>query len=443
MEIEWKHLKEVVENIMDRRGVTPLKLGGDFTNTGHRVISAKVIKNGYVDLSADAARYVNSGIYKKWMKSPLRAGDVIMTSEAPLGELAYLSHDSDWVLGQRLFAIRPRSDVLNGRFLFYALTIPKVREELIARSSGTTVMGIRQAELREVEVPVPPLPEQRRIAHVLGTLDDKIENNRKTAKTLEAMAQAIFKSWFVDFDPVRAKMAGESRESICKRLKITPEILDLFPDRLVDSELGEIPEGWEVKPIIEEFDVTMGQSPPGNTYNQIGDGLPFYQGCADFGIKYPANRVFCTEPTRTARKGYALISVRAPVGRMNVATETCAIGRGVAAIQHHTKSTAYTYNMITSLHDVFDGFNSEGTVFGAIGKSDFHKIKIISPLDIFVTKYDSICNGIDQLQTIFHEETTRLRKIRDALLPKLISGEIRAPDVDSIVGGSHNDLFSR
>ncbi|MBU2818149.1 restriction endonuclease subunit S, partial [Acidithiobacillus ferrooxidans] len=86
--------------------------------------------------------------------------------------------------------------------------------------------------------------EQRRIAHILGTLDDKIENNRKTAKTLEAMAQAIFQSWFVDFDPVRAKMAGESPESICKRLKLTPEILDLFPDKLVDSELGEIPEGW-------------------------------------------------------------------------------------------------------------------------------------------------------------------------------------------------------
>ena len=121
--------------------------------------------------------------------------------------------------------------------------------------------SLNTAILSDIEIPHPKsLPEQRRIAHILGTLDDKIENNRKTAKTLEAMAQAIFKSWFVDFDPVRAKMAGESRESICKRLKLTPEILDLFPDRLVDSELGEIPEGWEVRSLGELVNIIKGRS---------------------------------------------------------------------------------------------------------------------------------------------------------------------------------------
>ena len=129
----------------------------------------------------------------------------------------------------------------NFRYMFYQLL--QDRDRLKNLATGAAQQNLSGEVIKSLKFWIPPLPEQRRIAHILGTLDDEIENNRKTAKTLEAMAQAIFQSWFVDFDPVRAKMAGESRESICQRLKLTPEILDLFPDRLVDSELGEIPEG--------------------------------------------------------------------------------------------------------------------------------------------------------------------------------------------------------
>ena len=125
------------------------------------------------------------------------------------------------------------------------------------------------------------LSEQRAIAHILGSLDDKIELNRQMAQTLESIARAIFKSWFVDFDPVKAKMEGKQPEGM------TEEIAALFPDRLVDSELGMIPEGWEVLKFPEEFDFTMGQSPPGSSYNEYFNGVPFYQGSADFGQWYP------------------------------------------------------------------------------------------------------------------------------------------------------------
>ncbi|MHB1267930.1 MAG: restriction endonuclease subunit S, partial [Acidithiobacillus ferriphilus] len=143
------------------------------------------------------------------------------------------------------------------RYIFYQLLQERGRLKNLA--TGAAQQNLSGELIKSLKFWIPPLPEQRRIAHILGTLDDKIENNRKTAKTLEAMAQAIFQSWFVDFDPVRAKMNGEPPESICKRLKITPEILDLFPDRLVDSELGEIPEGWVLNPISEiiEFNPAM------------------------------------------------------------------------------------------------------------------------------------------------------------------------------------------
>ena len=143
----------------------------------------------------------------KWMKTPLLADDVILTSEAPLGEPAYVAQDAEWCLGQRLFGIRTNKDKLYGRFLFYALQSAEVRHDLLSRATGTTAQGIRQAELRRVRIPLPPLPEQRAIAHILGTLDDKIELNRRMNETLEEMARALFKSWFVDFDPVRAKAA--------------------------------------------------------------------------------------------------------------------------------------------------------------------------------------------------------------------------------------------
>jgi Restriction endonuclease S subunits len=166
-------------------------------------------------------------------------------------------------------------------------------------------------------VPIPPLPEQRAIAHILGTLDDKIELNRRMSETLEQMARALFKAWFVDFEPVRAKMEGRWRRG--ESLPGLPaHLYDLFPDRLVDSELGEIPEGWRVGTVDEEFDLTMGQSPPGDTYNEIGDGVPFYQGSSDFGFRFPTRRMYCTAPTRLAKAGDTLVSVRASVGDINM-----------------------------------------------------------------------------------------------------------------------------
>src|SRR6185437_15207677 len=176
-------------------------------------------------------------------------------------------------------------------------------------------------------IPLPPIHEQRAIAHILGTLDDKIELNRRMNETLEAMARALFKSWFVDFDPVRAKAEGRDTG-------LPKHIADLFPDSFEDSELGEVPKGWTVGCVDDEFDLTMGQSPPGSTYNDVAKGLPFYQGRTDFGFRFPTRRVYCTAPTRLAKMGDTLVSVRAPVGDINMAAEDCAIGRGVAAVRH-------------------------------------------------------------------------------------------------------------
>jgi len=305
-------------------------------------------------------------------------------------------------------------------------------------NSGSAQPSLNRNFIYPIEVNVPQFNEQRAIAHILGTLDDKIELNRRMNETLEAIARAMFKSWFVDFDPVRAKASGEAPESICRRLGLTPDLLALFPDRLMDSELGDgstslttgIPAGWGIGTVDSEFNLTMGQSPPGSTYNETGEGLPFYQGRTDFGFRFPTQRVFCTEPTRFANIGDTLISVRAPVGDINMAAERCCIGRGVAAARHKTGSRSYTYHFMQALKDVFCTFEADGTVFGSISKKDFHNIQRLVPAAQVITAFDSSVAPMDAKVFVCEQETRSLAVIRDALLPKLLSGELRVPDAE-------------
>ena len=256
------------------------------------------------------------------------------------------------------------------RYLFYQLL--HARPWIRNLATGAAQQNLSGRLIKSLKFPFPPLPEQRRIARVLGALDDKIELNRRMSETLEAMAQALFKSWFVDFDPVRAKAKGQPSG-------LPPDLDALFPASFKVSELGEIPADWEVKTLGDDFRITMGQSPPGKTYNQDGEGMPFYQGRTDFGYRFPGRRVYCTAPTRFAEHGDSLVSVRAPVGDVNMAFEPCCVGRGVASVRHLSGSRSYTYYSMQSLRDTFKQFEAEGTVFGAIGKKDFHSTRWVSP----------------------------------------------------------------
>lgn len=337
-----------------------------------------------------------------------------------------------------IWVIQPREGVDHG-YLFYLIASDLFIEPVVRASEGTKMPRAKWEYAASLEFPLPPLPEQRAIAHILGTLDDKIELNRWMNETLEQMARAIFKSWFIDFDPVRAKCRGALQCAPTGGGKAPvgwqwpQHILDLFPDRLVQSELGEIPEGWRVGRIDDEFDLTMGQSPPGETYNENGEGMPFYQERADFGVRFPKRRVYCTEPTRLARKNDTLISVRAPVGDINMAGEDCAIGRGVASARHKSGSRSYTYQFMLGLEEVFARFEAGGTVFGSISKKDFHAIPcVVSPVPV-VRAFEALLEPVDSRIEILARETETLAALRDTLLPKLISGEIRIKDAEKLI----------
>ncbi|WP_175906131.1 restriction endonuclease subunit S [Burkholderia seminalis] len=393
------------------------------------------LQNGRIQLGE--TRHVTPDDFKIWTRRVKpEGGDVVFSYETRLGEAAIIPDGFECCLGRRMALVRADRTRLEPRYFLYQFLSPYFQELIRSRTiPGATVDRIALKEFPSFVIPLPPLEEQRAIAHILGTLDDKIELNRRANETLEAMARALFKAWFVDFEPVRAKMDGRWQRS--QSLPGLPaHLYDLFPDRLGESELGENPEGWEVTSVDDEFDVTMGQSPPGNTYNETGDGLPFYQGRADFEFRFPKRRVYCTAPTRLARNGDTLVSVRAPVGDINMASEDCAVGRGVAAVRHKTGSRSYTYQFMSSISDVFARFDAEGTVFGSIGKKDFHSIAHVKPPRDLVFAYEKLaCPSDDQIERNERESRT-LAQLRDTLLPKLISGELRVLDAERIFGAA-------
>tara|TARA_Y100000590_G_scaffold74928_1_gene82767 strand:- start:4250 stop:5569 length:1320 start_codon:yes stop_codon:yes gene_type:complete len=429
-------IEEACSEILDRRGLTPKKLGSDFTDNGYRVISAKLITEKGLELGRDDPRFVDEVTYKKWMPSPLLEGDVLLTSEAPMGRVAYIKETKEWCLGQRLFCLRSSEGVL-GRYLYYVLKSPKVFWELTSRGTGTTVEGIRQSSLREVEIPVPLIEEQKAIAHILGTLDDKIELNQKMNKTLEEIAKAIFKSWFVDFDPVRAKAEG-------RPTGLPPEISDLFPDEFVGSDVGEIPTGWKVGVIADVAD----QQKLGISPNNYPDEVFLY-------FSIPA---FDEGQTPVEESGDAIKSNKTIVpaesvlfSKLNPNTPRVWIP-SLARERRQICSTEFLVYLPKSgasqsyIWSIFceRGFQKriEAMVTGTskshqrVKPNDILNLQIPIPPKSVLQHFENICAPITQRILTSKQENQILSDLRDTLLPKLISGKLRIPDVEKFLEGA-------
>lgn len=345
------------------------------------------------------------------MKEKVNRGDILMTSEAPFGELLHWDSDEKIVLSQRLFCLRTNKKV-DSKYLYYYMTTNRFQKELDARATGTTVRGLRQPQLLKCKIEYPPIKDQEAIANILSSMDERIRVNNQINKTLENMAQAIFKQWFVDFEfPNEEKEPYKSSGG-----------------EMIESELGLIPKGWVVGKLDDIATIVMGQSPKGTSYNEVGEGEVFYQGRTDFSSRFPIRRLFTTEPKRMANDGDVLMSVRAPVGDLNVANERCCIGRGLSAISSSADLSSYILYVMHDLRERLNVYNGEGTVFGSINQKDLKSIKVISSCDNKTEiAFDDLIQPIDRMIRNNEDETRRLINLRDRLLPKLLSGEIRVP----------------
>ena len=277
----------------------------------------------------------------------------------------------------------------------------------------------KKGDFNKLMLPVLPYEMQKIVGDIYFTLNDKIELNRRMNKTLEDMAAAIFKAWFVDFEPVRAKASGAASFP-----GMPQPVFDALPTAFADSELGPIPEGWEIKLLKDAARLTMGQSPKSEFYNTTGEGLPFHQGVTNYGERFPVHKAYCTVQNRLAEPGDILFSVRAPVGRINVADEQIIVGRGLSAIRHHQDWQSF---MLYTLKHQFAEEDSigDGTIFTAVTKKDMQGIRLVEPAETVGCGYESIASAIDQQIGLNDRESTTLAETRDALLPKLLSGEVR------------------
>ena len=352
----------------------------------------------------------------------LKPGDLLVTmtdlsKEADtLGYSAIVPNSDVRLLhNQRLGKVIKKNESIDVDYLHWLLRSPDYRNEILASYTGSTVKHTSPKKILAYRFPCPPLQEQIQIATVLDSLERKIDLNRRMNETLEAMARAIFKDWFVDFGPTRAKVEGRAPY-------LAAEFWDLFPEVLDDEGL---PTGWRLGLLGDFFHLTMGQSPPGSTYNDDGVGLPFFQGRTDFGFRYPKNRKFCTAPNRIAERDDTLVSVRAPVGDINMAWEKCCVGRGVSALRHRSGACSFTYYSAWAIQQELKQYEHTGTVFGAINKKQLEALDVIEPTPEMVVLFEDQVGALDDRIRKNTSESHTLTQTRDLLLPKLMCGKIR------------------
>ena len=283
-------------------------------------------------------------------------------------------------------------------FVYYLLRTKTAVLQSIAGGVATPI--VKKSTFAGINVCVPPLPTQQKIAAVLRPYDKLIENNTRRIEILEEMAQIIYRQWFVEF-----QFPGHEQV------------------KMVESELGLIPQGWEVKRLGEMCHVIMGQSPKSEFYNETGEGLPFHQGVRDFGKRFPTDRVYCMVQNRIAEAGDILFSVRAPVGRINIAHKKIVIGRGLSAIRSKRGNQAFLFQQLKERFQEEDTMGG-GTIFSGIRKDDLLGIPLLSPGESVIDQFEEIVNPIFSKLVNLAMKNINLRQTRDLLLPKLISGEL-------------------
>ncbi len=252
------------------------------------------------------------------------------------------------------------------------------------KSHGSAREVFEWDDMCNVLLPVPPIEEQRKIVAEYQAVERRIENNRRLIATLEATAQAIYRNMFVD--------------------NIDPE---------------KLPDGWRMGVLNDICNITMGQSTEGDTLNDSHNGIIFYQGRTDFGLRFPSVRIYTTNPKKIAKKGDTLLSVRAPVGDINLAYNDCCIGRGIASIRERNGYGSYIYYLMNSLYDEMAKSNDDGTVFGSISKEALFNLPLIVPSEDHIKSYNDMISPLDNLISSYCLELEKLSSIQKLLLSKL------------------------
>ena len=399
---EWNQdrLIDILETLIDYRGKTPRKI-----SFGIPLITAKIVKNGRIETPSE---FLPIEDYESWMVRGFpKIGDVLLTTEAPLGEVAQVN-DEKIALAQRIVCLRGKKDILDNTFLKYYFLSPKGKAKLKARETGTTVTGIKQSELKEMLIDYPSYNVQKQITSILSSLDEKIELNRRINENLEQQAQALFKSWFVDFEP--------------------------FKDgKFVDSELGMIPEGWKVVETNKIMKISKESINPTKNPNRFYAhysipafdeiGLPIFQ----YGNEIKSNK-------QKVLDNMTLVSKLNPrIKRVWFIDKACENAICSTEFIPYLSLNNRPYFLFCYLNSNIFYDSIMSFVNGATGSHQRFQandtLKFLFPYnEEVICKFNSIVSGVLIHKSRLIDENMKLSQLRDPLLPKLMSGELKIND---------------
>ncbi len=381
------------------------------------------LQRGRINLGE--TRHVTPEDFGTWTRRVKpRPGDVVFSYETRIGEAAIIPEGLLCCLGRRMGLVRAHKSRLDSRFFLYTYLSPSFQDFLRSRTiTGSTVDRIALTEFPTFAIPLPPIAEQRAIAAILAAFDEKIDLNRRTNETLETIARAIFKDWFVDFGPTRAKMEGQAPY-------FAPELWALFPERLDDE--GK-PDGWLRGALGGIADILMGASPDGTTYNDVGIGTPLVNGPVEYGDYFLRRVKWTTAPGRLSQEGDLIICVRgSTTGRHAYADGVYCLGRGVAAVRARDGHVEFVASMVLSeLSHLLQ--RTTGSVFPNLSSDDIREFTVLIPGAALRMAFCKRVRPLRELVWANVRESDSLATTRDLLLPKLMSGELRVKDAERLV----------
>ena len=354
---------------------------------------------------ADA--FISKDIFEKYREtySYPKIGDVLISAAGTLGKTVIFDGKPSYFQDSNIVWVdNDEKTVINSFLYYFYQTNPWIK------TTGSTINRLYNNDIKNLEISFPDLIKQQSIAAVLSALDKKIALNKQINARLEEMAKTLYDYWFVQFDFPDAN--GKPYKSSGGEM--------VFDETLK----REIPKGWEVKSLNQVADIVMGQSPDGASYNLEQEGTIFFQGSTDFDWRFPNVRQYTTSPTRFAQKGDILLSVRAPVGDLNISPFECCIGRGLAALRSKSGNNSFLFYVMKYFKTVFERRNTEGTTFGSITKDDLHSLKLVVPADNVLEKYNEIASKYDEMIFIRSQQNHQLTQLRDFLLPMLMNGQV-------------------
>ena len=376
----------------------PIYLGIDAVTDGGRLNPAEF-------------SYLSESDYKIWTKRVTpQCDDIVFSYEATLGRYAMIPEGFYGCLGRRLAIVRAKDSRVNPRWLYYYFLSPEWSAFIANHTvKGSTVNRISVEDYPNYPIPLPERKTQDAVVEVLSTIDQKIDNNTNLCVKLESMAKTLYDYWFTQFD-----FPDENGKPYCSS----------GGEMVWNDQLKrKIPKGWSAGQLSDIANITMGQSPSGDTYNENGSGTIFYQGCTDFGTRFPVPRVYTSAPTRFAKAGDILMSVRAPVGTLNIAMEDCCIGRGLAALNSKFGSQLHLLYTLSGFKQLFDVMDGNGTTFGSITKDTLFEMKVVIPRRDQIKSFEEMVQPIEQKIRVAEQENRELAKLRDWLLPVLMNGQ--------------------